>query len=182
MYVSNYALFFVIVKCHIVTRENPRILTENKLKFCIIYKQIYSMENDEWFIDPFGPLQIGQVYHSCAICGDHLYTFGGDVGSDALNNSESYTGIIQKCDLNGECEILDIAYNNVRYPRATSINDEVIILAGGQFSASEYTHNVDMFDCRNDEMIAAPDLPSPLTEFQMVSILTFFIFHLFFLG
>ena len=126
------------------------------------------MADDEWFVDPLGPLSIGQVYHSCAICGDHLYTFGGDIGSDALNNSESYTGTIQKCDLNGGCEILDLAYNNVRYSRATTVNDDIIVLAGGQFSASEYTHNVDIFDCRNDEMIAAPDLPSPLTEFQMV--------------
>eukprot|EP01083_Nonionella_stella_P105216 302540_1 len=135
---------------------------------------VYSMENDEWFINPFGALEIGQLYHSCAVCGDYLYTFGGDIGSDGLNNSETYTGVIQKCDLEGTdggaCTILDISYNNVRYSRATTINEDVIVLAGGQYSASEYSFFVDIFDCRTEEMIGAPDILQPLTDFQMQTV------------
>lgn len=129
------------------------------------------MQNDEWLIDSTGPLSIGQVYHSCAVCGDYLYSFGGDIGSDLQNNSESYTGIIQKCEMNNSestgCVILDAAYNNVRYSRATSINDDIIVLAGGQYNVNEYSSNVDIFDCRNDQMIAAQSLPIALTDFQM---------------
>ncbi len=129
------------------------------------------MENDEWFINPFGRLAIGQTFHSCAVCGDYFYTFGGDIGNDITNNSEPYSGIIQKCDLFnsglGTCTTLDLAYNNVRYSRAATVNDEVIILVGGQYNINEYSLNVDIFNCKIDDMIAGPDLPLPLTQFQM---------------
>ena len=77
------------------------------------------MELKAWDVNAFGPLVTGQSSHGCAINGDYLYTFGGKI------EGYPYSGIIQKCEIGGSCNIIQTTVANLKNIRAVTINEHV---------------------------------------------------------
>ena len=81
------------------------------------------MATETWEESTLNKLTTGVSKHACAVCNNHLYTFGGERGDFNSNR----TNVIEKCSfVNGECQTLDVSLiDSVNYPRAVTIGHSV---------------------------------------------------------